>query len=151
MLIGADYYESDDERAAILRAGGVPLGVGDGSSVENCIVDKNARIGKGVVIANRAGVQEADRESEGYIIRSGIVVIMRNATIKWVVVCDVLVCARMCMHSRVCVGRVRGQLHHAQRHRGHHAPATITCADVFVLWGNVCVCVSVCFVGLVHH
>lgn len=82
MLIGADYYESDEERAAILRAGGVPLGVGDGSSVENCIVDKNARIGKGVVIANRAGVQEADREADGFIIRSGIVVVMRNATIK---------------------------------------------------------------------
>jgi glucose-1-phosphate adenylyltransferase len=27
-------------------------------------------------------MQEADRESEGYIIRSGIVVVLRNATIK---------------------------------------------------------------------
>lgn len=82
MLIGADYYESDEERAAILAAGGVPLGVGDGSTVENAIVDKNARIGRGVRIVNKDGVQEADREAEGYIIRSGIVVVMRNATIK---------------------------------------------------------------------
>jgi hypothetical protein len=54
MLIGADYYESDEERAAILAAGGVPLGVGDGSSIENAIVDKNARIGRGVRISNKA-------------------------------------------------------------------------------------------------
>lgn len=44
-------------------------------------MDKNARIGMGVVIANAAGVQEADREEWGYIIRSGVVVVMRNATI----------------------------------------------------------------------
>ncbi len=31
---------------------------------------------------NKDGVQEADREKDGYIIRSGIVVIMRNAAIK---------------------------------------------------------------------
>lgn len=32
--------------------------------------------------SRREGVQEASREEEGYFIRSGIVVVARNATIK---------------------------------------------------------------------
>jgi len=82
LLIGADYYESDEERAAIVARGEVPMGIGAGSHIENAIVDKNARVGTGVTIANRAGVQEATREDEGFVIRSGIVVVCRNATIK---------------------------------------------------------------------
>lgn len=34
------------------------------------------------LLANREGVQEAAREEEGYFIRSGIVVVLRNQTIK---------------------------------------------------------------------
>jgi len=49
--------------------GGVPLGVGDGTTIENAIVDKNARIGRGCVITNKDNVQEAEREEQGYIIR----------------------------------------------------------------------------------
>lgn len=82
LIIGADYYESDEERAAILAKGGVPMGIGGNSHIENCIIDKNARVGKNVTIANREGVQEASREDEGFVIRSGIVVVCRNATIK---------------------------------------------------------------------
>ncbi|KAI3673193.1 hypothetical protein L6452_39309 [Arctium lappa] len=52
------------------------------SASMNCIIDKNARIGKDVVIANRDGVEEADRSDEGFYIRSGITVILKNATIK---------------------------------------------------------------------
>ncbi|KAM7488641.1 hypothetical protein LguiB_026125 [Lonicera macranthoides] len=37
-----------------------------------CIIDKNARIGKNVVIANSEGIQEAGKSSEGFYIRSGI-------------------------------------------------------------------------------
>lgn len=43
--------------------------------------DKNARIGANVKILNKEGVQEADREKEGFLIKSGIVVITRNASI----------------------------------------------------------------------
>lgn len=82
LVIGADYYESDEERAAILARGGVPMGIGAGSTIENTIIDKNARVGQGCTIANREGVQEANREDEGFVIRSGIVVVCRNAMIK---------------------------------------------------------------------
>ncbi len=79
--MGADYYESDSQRAALIEAGGVPMGIGAGSTLRNVIVDKNARIGDNVQIINKEGVQEAAREEEGYFIRSGIVVVLRNATI----------------------------------------------------------------------
>ncbi len=44
--MGADYYQSDDQRAAVLAAGGVPVGIGEGCTITNAIVDKNACIGK---------------------------------------------------------------------------------------------------------
>jgi glucose-1-phosphate adenylyltransferase len=46
MIMGADYYESAEQRAAVLAAGGVPLGIGEGSIISNAIIDKNARVGK---------------------------------------------------------------------------------------------------------
>lgn len=79
--MGCDYYESDAQRAALMEAGGVPMGIGAGSTLRNVIVDKNARIGDNVQIINKEGVQEAAREEEGYFIRSGIVVVLRNQTI----------------------------------------------------------------------
>jgi glucose-1-phosphate adenylyltransferase len=44
-------------------------------------VDKNARIGSNVLIVNKDRVEEANREDLGFYIRSGIVVIFKNATI----------------------------------------------------------------------
>lgn len=70
------------QRAALIAAGKVPLGVGEGTTITNAIVDKNGRIGRNVRISNKAGVQEANREADGFVIRSGIVVVLRNATIK---------------------------------------------------------------------
>jgi len=81
MLMGADYYESDEERAALLAEGKIPVGIGEGSQISNTIVDKNARIGKNCVITNAKNVQEEKNEEAGYYIRSGIITILRNATI----------------------------------------------------------------------
>jgi glucose-1-phosphate adenylyltransferase len=81
LLIGADFYESEEERALIKAKGGVPMGIGAGSTIENCIIDKNARVGPNCRLTNAAGVQEASREEDGYVIRSGIIVVCRNATI----------------------------------------------------------------------
>ena len=81
MIIGADYYESEDQRAALLAAGRIPIGIGQGSVISNTIVDKNARIGQNCTIVNKDGVEEAVREDEGLYIRSGIVCVLRNAEI----------------------------------------------------------------------
>lgn len=82
MMMGADYYETELEIASLLLEGKVPIGVGENTRIRNCIIDMNARIGKNVVIENKDGVQEADRPIEGFYIRSGIVIIGKNAIIK---------------------------------------------------------------------
>ncbi|KAK4274790.1 hypothetical protein QN277_017966 [Acacia crassicarpa] len=82
MMMGADYYQTDSEIACELARGKVPIGVGENTKIRNCIIDKNARIGRNVTIANKDGIQEADKTKEGFYIRSGITVILKNATIK---------------------------------------------------------------------
>lgn len=82
VMLGADYYETEAEVASLVAEGRVPIGIGENSRIKDCIIDKNARIGKNVVIANSEGIQEADRSSEGFYIRSGITVILKNSTIK---------------------------------------------------------------------
>ena len=57
------------------------MGIGEGSVIRRAIIDKNARIGRNVQIINKDNVQEAERDAEGYYIRSGIVVIIKNAVI----------------------------------------------------------------------
>lgn len=82
MMMGADYYETEAEIASLLADGDVPIGVGHNTKIRNCIIDMNARIGANVVITNKDGVQEADRPGEGFYIRSGITVVLKNSTVK---------------------------------------------------------------------
>jgi glucose-1-phosphate adenylyltransferase len=80
LLIGADFYETLDEMRAS-EARGVPaVGVGSDSVIQNAIVDKNARIGRGVRIINEAGTKNAD--GDGYYIREGIVIVPKNGVVK---------------------------------------------------------------------
>jgi glucose-1-phosphate adenylyltransferase len=81
LLMGADYYESPAERLQALESGKVPLGVGANTTIRKAIIDKNARIGRKVEIVNKDAVVEGNREDLGFVIQSGIVVIIKNATI----------------------------------------------------------------------
>ena len=81
LLMGADFYEPFAERQSGMQKGGIPVGIGEGTTVRHAIVDKNARIGHNVQIINKDRVDESQREDEGFYIRSGIVVILKNATI----------------------------------------------------------------------
>jgi glucose-1-phosphate adenylyltransferase len=82
MIMGADYYESDEQRLALESKGGIPIGIGSNTHLKNVIVDKNARIGTNCKIINAEQITEAAREEEGYYIRDGIVVVLRNGTIR---------------------------------------------------------------------
>ncbi|XP_024536250.1 glucose-1-phosphate adenylyltransferase large subunit 1 [Selaginella moellendorffii] len=82
IIMGADSYETEAEIAALRAQGKVPLGVGEHTTMRNCLVDKNARIGSHVIITNTDGVQEAERPSEGIYIRSGITVVVKNSIVK---------------------------------------------------------------------
>jgi glucose-1-phosphate adenylyltransferase len=79
LILGADYYETLDEIERANARGLPPLGIGADTVIEKAIVDKNARIGKGVRIVNQA--QERDRDGIGYYIRDGIVVVPKQAII----------------------------------------------------------------------
>lgn len=81
MMMGSDYYQTEAERASFLAEGKVPIGVGENTKIRNCIIDKNAKIGRNVVITNADNVEEAERPSEGFYIRSGITVVMKNSVI----------------------------------------------------------------------
>ena len=79
LLIGADFYETIAEMEASEQRGVPPIGIGSDSIIEGAIIDKNARIGRGVRIVNEAGTKEKD--GDGYFIREGIVIVPKNAVI----------------------------------------------------------------------
>jgi glucose-1-phosphate adenylyltransferase len=82
MLMGADYYQNAAEQKAIDREGDIPqVGIGADTTIRRAIIDKNARIGSNVQIVNKDRVEEAERENQGFYIRSGIVVVFKNAVI----------------------------------------------------------------------
>ncbi len=81
LVMGNDFFESSEERAVLRERGGIPVGVGRGTTVKRAILDKNVRIGRDVTIVNKDRVEEADRPELGFYIRNGIVVIVKNATI----------------------------------------------------------------------
>jgi glucose-1-phosphate adenylyltransferase len=73
LLMGVDSHYPDP------LPGEPPVGVGEGSEISNAIIDKNARIGRGVRICNDRGVREAD--GDGWAIRDGIVVVEKNGVV----------------------------------------------------------------------
>ena len=76
IMMGADFYESDKGGTP---EGVIPIGIGRDCVIEDAIIDKNARIGDGVVITPHD--KDANSEGEGYYIRDGIVVIPKNSTV----------------------------------------------------------------------
>jgi glucose-1-phosphate adenylyltransferase len=61
------------------RPASPPVGIGEGTLIQDAIVDLNPRIGREVRIVNKSRVQEA--EGNGWVIRDGIVVLVKNAVI----------------------------------------------------------------------
>lgn len=81
LIMGCDFYEPYAERQSNCTDGPVSLGIGANTTIRRAIIDKNAHIGCDVQIINKDNVEEADREEEGFYIRSGIVVVIKNAVI----------------------------------------------------------------------
>ncbi len=81
LLMGADFYEPFAERQSNCETKNIPMGIGTNSTIRRAIIDKNARIGCDVQIINKDRVEEAEREKQGFFIRNGIVVVIKNAVI----------------------------------------------------------------------
>jgi glucose-1-phosphate adenylyltransferase len=79
VLIGADFYETDEDRYRN-RVLEIPdVGIGRDCVIRNAIVDKNCRIGNGVRIVNERGIKNAS--TDRYSIVDGIVVVPKNTVI----------------------------------------------------------------------
>ena len=76
VLMGADYYQTE---AWEPNPGLPPLGIGCRCHIEGAIIDKNARIGEGVVITPEGKPDNAD--GENYCIRDGVVVVPKGTVI----------------------------------------------------------------------
>ncbi|KYC41404.1 glucose-1-phosphate adenylyltransferase [Scytonema hofmannii PCC 7110] len=81
LIMGADFYQPFAERQSDCERIPVPVGIGPNTTIRRAIIDKNARIGCDVHIVNKDNVQESEKESQGFYIRSGITVVLKNAVI----------------------------------------------------------------------
>jgi glucose-1-phosphate adenylyltransferase len=79
VVMGADYYESDADRAENARLGRLDIGIGSGSTIEGAILDKNARIGRNVHI--RHIPDRPDSDHENWVARDGLVIVPKSASI----------------------------------------------------------------------
>ena len=80
MMMGADFYE-DEEDFDYNRQLGIPnIGIGKGSVIHKAIIDKNAHIGENVRILNEERIQNFD--GPGYYIRDGIVMVPKNGVVQ---------------------------------------------------------------------
>ena len=75
VMMGSDYYESQSNPVV----GAPPIGIGRNTTITNAIVDKNARIGEGVVLSPEGKPDHYD--GDNYFIRDGIIIVPKNAVI----------------------------------------------------------------------
>jgi glucose-1-phosphate adenylyltransferase len=76
VLMGADFYQQEDPQPGSDRP---PLGIGQHCVIEGAIIDKNARIGDGVVITPEGKPDNVD--GDNYYVRDGVIVVPKGAVI----------------------------------------------------------------------
>jgi glucose-1-phosphate adenylyltransferase len=76
VLMGADFYEGEGPQPP---PGSPPLGIGRNALINGALIDKNARIGDGVVITSEGKPENMD--GENYYIRDGVIVVPKGAVI----------------------------------------------------------------------
>ena len=77
IMLGQDHYETPEQCE---ESAGLPArGIGPGCQITRAIIDKNARIGEGVVITSHQG--KPNEEGDCFYVRDGIVIIPKNAVV----------------------------------------------------------------------
>jgi glucose-1-phosphate adenylyltransferase len=79
VVMGADYYESQEAIAANAEASRPRVGIGKYTRVDHAIIDKNARIGDNCVITPHGKPEKVDHPL--YFIRDGIVIIPKDTVV----------------------------------------------------------------------
>jgi glucose-1-phosphate adenylyltransferase len=77
ITFGNDYYQTLEELLATTE--GPLMAIGNDCRFENCIIDKDARIGNNVVLVGNKNMP--DEETDQYCIRSGIIIVKKGAVI----------------------------------------------------------------------
>ena len=80
-MLGADFYNGERILSSYenLDKKLPPLGIGRDCVIEQAIIDKNVRIGDGVVI--RAKPEMSDFQGDNYWVRDGITIIPKGSVI----------------------------------------------------------------------
>ena len=80
IMMGADYYDDDDEKADYIAKGKPVTGIGKNCRIANTIIDKNARIGDNCQIGV-SGKKYEDGDHGSFYSADGIIVIRKGAVI----------------------------------------------------------------------
>ncbi|MCL2206127.1 MAG: sugar phosphate nucleotidyltransferase, partial [Treponema sp.] len=81
ICMGADYYESEEQRQKNAEERRPNVGIGKGALIKRAIIDKNACIGEGCRIGVDDNIDRADGDYGNYHIVDGIIVIQKNAVV----------------------------------------------------------------------
>lgn len=79
VMMGADYFEDDEDRDTNEALQQPDIGVGDNCHIENAIIDKNARIGNNVSLSPEGKPDMF--ESGDIIVRDGVLIVVKNGIV----------------------------------------------------------------------
>jgi glucose-1-phosphate adenylyltransferase len=79
IIMGADYYETPEQLLDNERRKRPRIGIGNGTVIEDAIIDKNVRIGRNVVI--RSYKHEYEMDGQNFYVRDGVVIIPKGSII----------------------------------------------------------------------
>ncbi|MCK4549867.1 MAG: glucose-1-phosphate adenylyltransferase [Candidatus Krumholzibacteria bacterium] len=77
-IFGADFYELERRRR---KKGAIPLGIGPRTVIRRAVIDKNVRIGSGVILENKRKLKKYNDPEERFFVRDGIIVVPKSAVI----------------------------------------------------------------------
>jgi len=80
VCMGADYYETERQRAENREQGIPDMGIGSGCVIRRAIIDKNARIGQGCRIGADVD-QLQDGDYEHHFVRDNVIIIPKNGVV----------------------------------------------------------------------
>jgi glucose-1-phosphate adenylyltransferase len=80
VIMGADFHETPNQLAENSRAGRPPIGIGDGTTIENAIVDKNCHVGaRAQVIGDPKQIERIS--GKDWDMLDGLIVIGKSAVL----------------------------------------------------------------------
>ncbi len=80
VVFGNDFYETDQQLTNDQSRGLPPLGIGDGSTIDGAIIDKNCRIGRNVSLVNPGNVPDND-DHDPCLFRDGVAVVVKGGVL----------------------------------------------------------------------